>query len=487
MTKKKHQEPGLSSGLTAEHAVNSAQLSKYHTKGGLGFAAEDANALRDKLSGKDVLKVGLDNAKSGADRIVNGIEIQTKYGRTAADSVNMAFADGKYRYPGMMLEVPYDQYDAAIEHFKERIRKGQVFDRQGNMITDPNKAKEIVSRGTVTYKQAVNIAKAGTIESLTFDAVNSAVICGTVGGITFLINMACAVWNGASYKEAAEISIANSVKAGCMAGITNIAVSQVSRTALSRTMTETFKYGVSNVYKSPAGRAAIQKIAEASLGKAVYGGAAINHVSKLMSSNVITGVITTSLITAPDFYHAMIKQDVSWIQFSRTLFSNAASVAGGAGGLIAGAAIGSVVPVVGTAIGGFFGALAGGMLSKCAADKINDLFSSSDEQKMMKLINDSITEQAKDFLLNENEFKALIEKIKAKISNDSSFIRNMYGSSSNDVGRLAWFTNNYAYPACMEIASKRPKVYVTFKGRCIEACHNAFNYFTGLIGRLKSA
>lgn len=488
MAKKNHKTSGLSSGLTADHAVNSAQFSKYGTKGGHGFAAEDANALYDLLRGKKVFKVGLNNAKSGADRIVNGMAIQTKYGRTAADSVNMAFSDGKYRYPGMMLEVPSDQYDQAVERFKLRILRGEVFDQNGNMITDPNKAKDIVSKGTVTYKQAVNLAKAGTIESLTFDAANSAVICGYVGGITFLVNMACAVWSGASYKEAAEISLVNSVKAGCMAGITNIAVSQVSRTFFSRTLTETFKYGVTSAYKSPVGRAAIQKIAEASLGKAVYGGAAINHVSKLMGSNVITGVITTTLITAPDFYHALIKQDVSWTQFSRNLISNAASVAGGAaGGLIAGATLGSFVPGVGTAIGGILGAVAAGMASKFAAEKISDVFSSSDEEKMLVLINNSLSEQAKDFLLNENEFKELIEMIKEKISADSDFVRNMYGSSTTDAERQAWFTKLYAYPICMEIASKRPKVPVTLTGRCIATCQKAFNYLVGLKDRLKSA
>jgi hypothetical protein len=65
----------VSSDLTAN-----TQFSKYHNKkGGHGFAAEDANALNDRLRGRRVEKVGLSNAKNGPDRIVGGQAIQTKY------------------------------------------------------------------------------------------------------------------------------------------------------------------------------------------------------------------------------------------------------------------------------------------------------------------------------------------------------------------------------------------------------------------------
>ena len=37
-------------------------------------------------------------------------------------------------------------------------------------------AKNIVKKGHFTYEQAKNIAKAGTVESITYDAVNGAII-----------------------------------------------------------------------------------------------------------------------------------------------------------------------------------------------------------------------------------------------------------------------------------------------------------------------
>ena len=121
--------------------TNDLQWSKYHkAKGGHGFAAEDANALHDKWQGKCVDKVGTDNSKNGADRIVNGVEIQTKYYSSPESSINAAFENGQYRYPGMQLEVPKDQYDKAVQIMRERISSGKV-----PGVTDPNMAEQIVN------------------------------------------------------------------------------------------------------------------------------------------------------------------------------------------------------------------------------------------------------------------------------------------------------------------------------------------------------
>src|SRR5476649_753620 len=67
---------------------------------GHGFAAEQANHRLDALSGKKADLVGGNNAKDGADRIVDSQHIQTKYCSTAQRSVNAAFNgdEGQYRY-----------------------------------------------------------------------------------------------------------------------------------------------------------------------------------------------------------------------------------------------------------------------------------------------------------------------------------------------------------------------------------------------------
>lgn len=64
---------------------------KFHGRQGHGFAAERANNLYDNLTGHDAKIVGDDNVKNGADRMVDGIFIQSKYCQTGSACVNECF------------------------------------------------------------------------------------------------------------------------------------------------------------------------------------------------------------------------------------------------------------------------------------------------------------------------------------------------------------------------------------------------------------
>ena len=136
------------------------QLMKAHTKGGLGFMAEDANSLHDRWQCKQVEDIGRNNEKNGADRIVDGIYIQTKYYDTPVKTINSAFdvETGMYRYyqksdgKPMLLEVPKDQYEQAVNLMREKIKEGKVAG-----VTDPEEAQTLVKAGCVTFKQARNM------------------------------------------------------------------------------------------------------------------------------------------------------------------------------------------------------------------------------------------------------------------------------------------------------------------------------------------
>ena len=72
---------------------------KFHGRQGHGFAAERANNLYDNLTGHDAKIVGDDNVKNGADRMVDGIFIQSKYCQTGSACVNECFDEqGNFRY-----------------------------------------------------------------------------------------------------------------------------------------------------------------------------------------------------------------------------------------------------------------------------------------------------------------------------------------------------------------------------------------------------
>ena len=63
--------------------------------------------------------------------------------------------------------------------------------------------------------------------------------------------------------------------------------------------------GVKAISGTTVGREAVHRIAAGSLGKAVYGAAAVNHVSKLLRSNAVTATIATIATSTPEFYRGV--------------------------------------------------------------------------------------------------------------------------------------------------------------------------------------
>lgn len=190
-------------------------MDKFNTPRGHGFAAENANHLYDKISKGDF--IGKDNVKltgeeidpktgriikNGADRVVDGVNIQTKYCASGSKCISECFENGKLRYLNsdgtpMQIEVPSDKYDAAVKAMENRIRNGEV-----PGVSDPSKAKEIVRKGNFTYEQAKNIARFGTVESITFDAVNGVIIATRAMGISATLTFATAIWSGEDFDAA---------------------------------------------------------------------------------------------------------------------------------------------------------------------------------------------------------------------------------------------------------------------------------------------
>src|SRR5471030_1734864 len=236
-------------GRVARH-LESTQLNKFGTKGGTGFAAEDANALNETLRGVKVSQVGVDNAKNGADRVSNGIHIQTKYFETAARTVSDAFdaETGLYRYPGMQLEVPRDQYEKSVALMRKKIAEDKV-----PGVRNPDQAVNLVKEGSVTYQQARNIARAGNIQSLKFDAKNNAVTSGYAFAIGFAISFAKAKWEGQPSAAALQESLVMGLLSASTSFVGGVATSQLLRTQTARKATVLIRGGVKAVAKTEWG------------------------------------------------------------------------------------------------------------------------------------------------------------------------------------------------------------------------------------------
>lgn len=299
-------------GTTAANLMSAENFSDnvvLNAARGHGFAAEKANHLYDKFTGKDAELIGVDNSKNGADRLVNEVKIQTKFCNGGGKCIAECFEDGKFRYwadngKPMKIEVPKDFADAAKQAFIERVKKGQVIDITGMNSDQINKtakelADETIKPSRFTYAQARNIAKFGTIESLTYDAANGVKLAGTAMGITAAISFARAIWSGEDVEVALKTACYEGIKVGGITWISSIAVAQLGRTATIQSLRPATDW----VVKQMGSKAAAAIANTVRIGsKPIYGGAAMNSASKLLRGNVVTGAVTVAVLSSADFY-----------------------------------------------------------------------------------------------------------------------------------------------------------------------------------------
>lgn len=420
----------VAAGITYGNVSNASTnygMDKFNTPKGHGFAAERANHIYDKLTGKDAKIVGDDNAKWGADRVVDNVNIQSKYCNSGSKCIQECFKDGKMKYINadgtpMQIEVPSDKYEDAVKAMEGRIRKGEV-----PGVTDTNKAKDIVRKGHFTYEQAKNIAKAGTIESLTFDAVNSAIVAKDVFGITATISFAINLWNGEEFDVAIKNAAYSGLKVGGISFASGILTSQITKMGMNSALV-----GSTDAIVNIMGPKASQLLVNAfRSGKNIYGAAAMKSASKMLRGNFISGIASFAIMSSVDFVD-IFRGRISGEQLVKNLADTASSVAGGGAGWIAGAAVGSVAGPIGMIVGGFLGAFAGGTAASKASKYVTEevLLMEDDADYLYRIIEDTFTKQAENFLLNKEEGERAVEKLKNKLT--GSQLKDMYSASNHE-------------------------------------------------------
>lgn len=96
--------------------------------------------------------------------------------------------DGLYKFyadedgePGrpLVLEVPADQYDAALVRMRAAIRDGRV-----PGLEDPDAAGALVRRGDFTFLQASNLAGTGRVPGVSVNPKTGSVVCRDEGGLS---------------------------------------------------------------------------------------------------------------------------------------------------------------------------------------------------------------------------------------------------------------------------------------------------------------
>ena len=436
---------------TVAESLERTQISKYHTKGGHGFAAEDANNVFDRLHGRDAKVIGGSNERGGADRLVDGVLVQSKYYKNATETMGSAFDahGGSYRYEGKVLEVPKDQYHECLKVMEQRIREGRV---PGH--SDPADAKKLVRKGSLTHKQARNIARAGNIDSVSYDLMTGAVVASCTFGLSFMINYAHGCWQGRDHADAFKAALQEALDSGLIALVIHVASSQLLRTRTAALGTAATRQGVRAIARTAPGRKCIEAIASASLRKAVHGAAAINHVSKLLRSHVVTGAVTVIVSCTPDFYRTAFDRSASWQQFIKNSAINLAGVAGGIGGWMGGAAVGNtILPGTGAVIGGIAGALGGSAIASQGTKGIADEIVEDDAIKLMQVLEAELQALSFEYLLSEQEVEKVLYLVRDEV--DTEWLRGMYKETRGDPASMRGFVRERFEHQFMKIAELR--------------------------------
>ena len=408
-------------------------------KTGHGWAAERGNNLVDNLKGfikrQHSTVIGDNNAKNGADRVTTFADgsrllIQTKYYSTAARTISACFDENGFRYIDhvegrpMAIEVPADQYQAALDYMKHRIANGEVkwTDGSGNIqkITDIDLAEEFVKKGNLTYQQAKHIAKAGTVESILYDSAHACVTAGTSMGLSAAVSFAINLWNGETIETAIKESILQGLQTGGTSFIISVLSSQVAKSGLNTAMIPASKVVVHAL--GPKVSAVIVN-AFRPAGSAIYGAAAMQSAAKLLRGNVITSTITFVVLSAGDVAD-IIQGKISWKQLAKNVSTTAVGVTGGALGWLGGAALGTaIMPGAGTVVG-IICSVAAGWGANEGAKAVADMIAEDDADEMLRIVEDEFAVIASEYFLDEEEVNQSVTNLQSLITPE--MLKQMY-------------------------------------------------------------
>ncbi len=377
---------------------------------GYGVVGEHAGTAFDRMKFKNAEGLGYDNSKNGADRIVNGKLIQTKYYKKASNSVNSAFHNvdkhqtAKYTYEingekrMMILEVPKDQYSKALDEMKRKIKGGAVPNEN-----NPENAYKYLKKGALTYNQA-HIAQTSIFDSkkhsVYLDA-NGQKQTATLAqklkysaGIDFIHGASTAVpgaivssvwiyWtcrtSGLDTKESFKKASISFVKPIAYSGFTFMIASQFAGSQAGK------KLGTTLINTKIASKFAQNTSKNAT--KAVTGGTLV--------------AINVAVMFGPDVYNVLRGR----ISQKQLIKNTVATGIGLSGGIAGGAAFGSMFfPGIGTVIG----ATIGGTISTFAAKKVMDSFVEDDAVQMLRIAKEEFIENVIMCGVSKEEFEYIL-------------------------------------------------------------------------------
>ncbi len=339
---------------------------------------------------------GNSHAKHGADRVVNGTNIQTKYYATAGKSIGACFENGTAKYINpdgsmMKIEVPRDQYNKAVKAMARRIENGEVPNE-----SNPQNAARYVKRGALSYEHSQIATKS------IFDRGSTIVVDGKVKSVSF--------------GQKLVYSVGGDFLTGVANTMPTVMVSQVWYYVNARwhgqDAEEALKGAVLGAVKPILVGASIYTVSSqfggSNLAKSIFKGATSENIAKGTAIGV-----TAAITIGPDVIECL-RGRISMQQ----LVKNTAVTAAGAA---TGAAIGSIVPGIGTVIGGMVGTMA----AKAIADK----FTEDDSVRMIRIAKEEFIDLVIFCPLKQAEFDEIVNKVFVD-KNTTNLYKEMFASGN---------------------------------------------------------
>ena len=427
----------LNSVLTPAIGATASSSVGYRKRQGQGDAFENANHLVDKLTGHDATILGdvrdPDTGHiiaGGADRIVDGIQIQSKCWVTPSKTIGDCFENGQYKYfnndgSPMQIEVPKDQYDECVKLMRKRIEDGQV-----PGVSDPDEAEKLVRKGHFSYKTCKNIAKAGTIESIAFDSAGGVIIGAQAGLISAAITYAVSIWNDMEPKEALKLAASQGLKVGGSSFASYVITSQLTKTKLAKGLEKGVQKALDVLNNTKLGKMLVDgNFKLITISDTLFGRAVTRSQASIFASKGLADAITLAVMVAPDAFD-MMGEKISGAQFAKNTFVNTAGFAGGAaGGALVGAALAAAVsnPAGWVTIGVMsIGSLVTGQKISGLANQFASMYYKSDAEDMFMVVSNVYSTLAQEYLLSAKEAEEISQKIN-KIF-DQKTIKEMYSS-----------------------------------------------------------
>lgn len=408
-------------------------MRKFNASQGHGYAAERANHLLDLFQGKNSAILGNDNAYGGPDRCVNGIYLQSKYCITGASCIKKAFDENGYKYmvdgKPMPIEVPADNkiYQDAVKAMREKIANGEV-----TGVSNPSEAETLVRRGNVTYQQAMNIAKAGTIESIVYDAANGVVVSTSAFGISAMVTFAAAIWNGEDWKEAIRMSVESGLKVAGTTFVSSVLSAQIVRVVNHTVVGNVIEKGAKEVFKHLNPKVAEFYLKSHQCGIINIYNEPMNRASELFKNNLITGSVTVALMSIPSAVD-LFRGRISGKQMFKDVSTTIATVEGGIVGQNIGRVIGArliPIPKVGAFLGGLAGAALCSYFAQSATKYVLDSFIQDDAEEMLLIIEDVFVKMVNDYIVTESEAIDIMEDVQERL--DAKLLKDMYASDDRE-------------------------------------------------------